>query len=409
MSLDGLGLPVDGPAEAAAGVSFYQVCVLAYRRFEDWGRIEKVAEDHPASAMALLLLADYKQQAAGGLGPAGNASVDAAAALKPARREELYITALRESAGGNPAKALEAWEAVVAEFPGDLFAAKRGQFMAYIAGNAEGLLRIVGAATPSPKWYHGMKAFALEQSGDMIGAEKCAREALAAQEAAGGDPDAWLEHSLAHALYFQSKGGDAVKFLRERSTAWKREELHPFLFTHNWWHLALVLLEGGDVDAAVRIFDEVLWKEDKSDPEVQINAIGLLLRLDVRQRSEIVTPRNADVAKAMSGSPYLHEYSLHNLLRLWSICRAGGDPSELLAGLKERATAAQESMPQLQATIVPLAAALRDLQAGDGTDAKQRIAELRGGENWSAVSGSVEQRSFLLELIEGPLVGGKSA
>lgn len=52
--------------------------------------------------------------------------------------------------------------------------------------------------------------------------------------------DAWLQHALAHALYFQGRHDEALVFLTERSREWERDKLHPFLFTHLWWHLALL-------------------------------------------------------------------------------------------------------------------------------------------------------------------------
>jgi hypothetical protein len=51
----------------------------------------------------------------------------------------------------------------------------------------------------------------------------------------------------------------------------------PFLFTHLWWHLALLYANAGHYSKALHLFDTVLWERDhpelKDDTQVQINAL----------------------------------------------------------------------------------------------------------------------------------------
>ena len=90
---------------------------------------------------------------------------------------------------------------VVKEHPSDLFAVKRGHIMGLIVGSGEHMLEILqpvlSGAERAP-FLHGMWAFALEQQGSYKEAERVAREGLERTEG-----DAWLDHALAHALYFQ--------------------------------------------------------------------------------------------------------------------------------------------------------------------------------------------------------------
>ena len=240
-TLDGFGCPVlASDAACLAGIVRYHECVLGYARFEDWAKILEVA---PQSAMATLLAADYLQQAAGGMGPAGNAELDAVATLPLLReREKGYLRALRRMAVSDLKGAYEHWLAVVAEFPSDLFAVKRGQFCCIVTGDSGGLLSIAALAKPAGqlgRYCAGLLAFGLEQTGDWAGAESVARRALAADaEAAAPDAsdDGWLLHALVHSLYFQGHSSECIGLLTVQSKTWRRERWHPFLFTHLWYH-----------------------------------------------------------------------------------------------------------------------------------------------------------------------------
>jgi len=496
-ALDSFLLPSSAPAAALSGLRLYHECVLGYARFERWGEVAACAAAQPSCAMAHLLHADFLQQSAGGVGPAGDAALAAAAALKLDTRERGYLAALRATAAADLAAAYAGWLAVVTASPTDLFAAKRGQFCCILRGASADLLEIARRAAPGEgplgRYHAGLLCFGLEQMGDFAGAEAVARAGLAAAEAAeaaeaaaepgGAAPpaataeDGWLVHGLAHALYFQARPVEATELLEARAPGWRRARWHPFLFTHLWWHLALLHAEAGEARRALVIFDEVLWgrcaaeagpgqpgeqeeeqeeEHDQTDLEVQINALGLLARLQVRgepclahrylnynhralnynqvRGEPCLAHRWRAVVSAMEGAPYVHAYPLHNLLRLYALCTVRADPAPLLAGLDAAAAAAAETNPALRETIVPLAAALANLllaRAGPGGDgaaaagaagaaaaarglcldggaaARARIAALRGEQCWSEVGGSEEQRGFLLELVVGPVSGGK--
>ena len=426
---DDFGLAISGPADAAGGVVAYHECVLGYARFERWGEIDAVCDVHPTSPMALLLAADFAQAAAGGMGPAGDEKLAAAAALPLAERERGYLEALQAMARSELGGAYELWRGVVASFPADLFAVKRGQFCCILTGNSAGLLEIAKMARPTGRlgrFHAGLLSFGLEQTGDLHGAEAAARSGLAAEAEASAEgeardagagiatrEDGWLVHGLAHALYFQGRSSEAIRMMRERCDGWRREAWHPFLFTHLWWHLALLHAEEGEAEAALDIFDRVLWTgADASDLEVQINALGLLARLHVRGVGEL-RPRWDSVCDAMQGSPFIHAYPLHNLLRLYALCVTGRPTEPLIDGLAAVAKDASASgaNPALLAKVVPLAAALVRLLKPDGDGAadaaREAVWSLRGERLWAEVAGSEEQRGWLLELVSGPVRAGK--
>ncbi|KAL0795420.1 hypothetical protein Bca101_066797 [Brassica carinata] len=122
----------------------------------------------------------------------------------------------------------------------------------------------------------------------------------------------------------------------------KKTPGHITVYTHNWWHVALCYLEGGSPMSKVEeIYDNHIWKElEKEDavpPEVYLNAIGLLLRLDVR---DALTGSSEDRLKRLAARLIDQEIwymSWHlDILIVWALAKVGetSRAHELLEGLK---------------------------------------------------------------------------
>ncbi len=420
--LDAFSCPLAPPlGDAVAPINFYFRCVLAYRPFEHWSRVIDTA-DACESPMLKLLAADYLQQsAAGDDGPLSRADalVDAVSSLSAhgrlPPREAGYLVALRATRHAKWSEAYDAWLGVVRLYPSDLFAVKRAQFACLMNGNAEGMLDAASAATAAGgelgRYYFGLLSFGLEQCRRFEEAEKVAREGLKAEAGTASDDDLdredkWLQHGLAHALYFQGRHPEAADFLRGRAPGWRRSHMHPFLFTHLWWHLALLETEEGRSAAALDVFDTQLWADETHDLEVQVNALGLLVRLHVRKVD--VGDRWDKVVAACAGAPYIHAYPLHNLLRLCALCAVGRDAcrDSLIAGTAKLAS--EDPAGAFARVVLPLAQSIPALFGPMEVRARAqaKISSLRGIQTWAEVGGSEEQRGFLLELVEGPVRAG---
>ena len=148
------------------------------------------------------------------------------------------------------------------------------------------------------------------------------------------------------------------------------------------------------------MLEREIWKDDRADIEVQINALGMLVRMHVRGVDGL-QDKWEEVLDAIGDSPYIHAYPLHNLLRLCALCAAGRESEPLLGGLAQ--AAAEDA--NLRDKVLPLALALRDLFAGD-EEKREVIEALRGDACWSQAAGSEEQRGFILELVHGPVRAG---
>lgn len=157
-------------------------------------------------------------------------------------REKLYARAMSHWLQGELPEAVKCFEDVVAKWPTDLMAVKRGQLLAFFQGKSEQMLSIARAAEEAcakRPYFQGMLAFALEQCCQLDEAEQAGL--------AGSDcqpDDAWAHHAVAHALFFQGRGKEGIKWMQERKQHWA--DLMPFMRCHNWWHLCLFHLDEGD-------------------------------------------------------------------------------------------------------------------------------------------------------------------
>jgi len=444
-SVDSFGLEVT-TAEGAccSAVGEYYLAVLAYRPFSAWAVADDAVAHDSFCPMARVLAADYAFCRGDAMVAKAHLAELTATKRSAAEawtwRERQYVEAWKQWVeGGDPAGCYAVLLGVVRRHPSDLFAVKRGQIMGLILGEGAKILEIVQAAAAGsdvaapPRFLHGMWAFGLEQQGLYEEAEEKAREGLALPGQLADD--AWLDHGLAHALYFQGDDrlDEALEFLQERSVRWGAADLHPFLYTHNWWHMSLLHCERRDAKAALEIFDTRLWAdanmEMRSDPQVQLNALNLLWRLATRGESQAVGGRWTAVLSACEGTTLpradgsaaasQHCDLLLDVLLVRALCARGAAEVKRLdafvasaeahaAGLQGSAGGRARGSTYL--TIVKaVASKFRTDLPEAGALAREAAArqEIRALRPWEAIGGSEEQRGVLLEAVEGPVVCGE--
>lgn len=167
-------------------------------------------------------------------------------------------------------------EQVLKAYPQDLSTLKLVQYHAFNDGDAATMLRLAKScesANADRAPVHSMIAFGHEQLHDLDAAEAAAQRALVLDEA-----EPWAHHALAHIHLGRSTTRDGLAFLLDRAPHWKG--LNSFMFTHNWWHVALFEIAEGDVDQALKLYDERCWGVQPDYSQDQINAISLLARLE---------------------------------------------------------------------------------------------------------------------------------
>lgn len=434
-------------SECVDAVNAYYEAVLGHKPFTAWAVVDTAVQCDPRSPLPRVLAADC----AFCCGNASRAKAlleelahDAASAEVAAWewREQKYVEAwTRWVVAGDPSGCYAALLEAVDRNPSDLFAVKRGQMIGLILGDGAKIFEIVQRASvaaptsPPPKFLYGMWSFGFVEVDRFEEAEAKALEGLALEGVLG--IDAWLDPGLARALYFQGEErlDDAIEFLESRRSMWSATELHPFLYTHNWWHLALFYCEQRNFGEAVRIFDQRLWADEdaamRTDPAVQLNALGLLWRLETRGEAALARPRCLKVLQACKGvtlpssadgvvGSMQHCDLLLDVFLVRGLCygvaSAAHDLDFFLASVESHADdlargaggagGRAEAYKEIAAYIAEL---FREDRPEAGTPARHAVARkgLRGlKEKWPCLGGSSEQRGAILEAVEGPVVCG---
>jgi tetratricopeptide (TPR) repeat protein len=206
----------------------------------------------------------------------------------PGAREADHLAAARAWAAGDWQAAARALERALTANPRDLLALKVAQDLHFFLGNRQGLRDVVARVLPAwpdndPAWgfVQGMYAFGLEENADYRGAQDAARRALARNPA-----DVWAVHALAHVFEMAGSHAAGVSFLTSSAPDWQ----DSYFAVHNWWHLGLYLLELGQADDALRLYDERVRSTRSTQWLDVVDAAALLWRLalfgaDVRARA----------------------------------------------------------------------------------------------------------------------------
>jgi tetratricopeptide (TPR) repeat protein len=331
MLTDAQGLPLttDRP-ETVEAVDRFTAAFLGYGT--DFQPVLDAAEADPdcvvaqAHAAALMLFAETGEAAATAK-PYLRRGIEAAA--RATERERLYLWTISTWAAGDYGMAMMAHKALAQKYPRDLAAAKIGQVRAFALGDSAGILAIGEAVLPANAenhYVHGMVAFGYEQCHRLEEAEAAGRRAT---EMDRRDP--WAHHAVAHVMETQGRVAEGIAWMDGLSDTW--EACNSFMYTHNWWHVALFHLDRDDAARALEIYDTRVWAKLKTYSQDQVNAVSLLARLELRGID--VGDRWADVASYLAPRTDEHVDPFLDLHYLYGLARAGRDQeaARLLTGL----------------------------------------------------------------------------
>ncbi|XP_078435777.1 uncharacterized protein LOC144706648 [Wolffia australiana] len=239
---------------------------------------------------------------------------------------------------------------VLKEFPRDLISLKRAQVFCFYIGRPDLSLNLVDQVLGQNEkvgYIHGMRAFALLELGRMSDAEKSARKGL---ELNKNDP--WSQHNLCHVLQNDCRFTEAVNFMKDCSSSWI--DCSSFMYTHNWWHVAVCYLEGNSpLEKVLEIYDSYIWKElernDADHEEVYVNALGLLLRITTRGLMEQINDRLKRLASKFTTKAHWHVEWLFDILALWALTATEhiNKAEELLNSMKFKVSLLSEKKQNL--------------------------------------------------------------
>lgn len=314
-------------------------------------------------------------------------------------REKLWLAALEAEAADDMARVVKAFDALAEQFPRDIFAAKMGQKHYFYVGDMEAMLRLSDLtieANRDVSYALGMRAFALEQCRRLDEAEAAGRQAVALNR-----DDPWAHHAVAHVLETQGRLDDGVTWMSDLTDSWER--CNSFMYTHNWWHLALFHIDRDETALALDLLDRRVWGVWKEFSQDQVNAVSLLARLELRGID--VGARWQDVASYLKPRIEEHVSPFLDLHYLYGLARAGerSAVTEMLASLEAHAEQADAFTRRIWVkAAVPAAHGLAAHARGDWSGAVAGLAEALP--HLQGIGGSHAQRDLFEQIYLDALI-----
>ncbi|XP_048742799.1 tetratricopeptide repeat protein 38-like isoform X2 [Ostrea edulis] len=169
-------------------------------------------------------------------------------------RERKHVTALKLVTEGKTLQAVETYREILTDSPTDLMACLFAYFKYYELGMSKEMLDIMkfvveaySSETPGYSTILAWKAFAHEENSQLVEAEQESYKSLAVSSG-----EAFAIHTMAHIHLERGMLDVGLAFLQSKAKYWESSNLA----CHIAWHEALFLLEKGQFDDAVKIFDE---------------------------------------------------------------------------------------------------------------------------------------------------------
>jgi tetratricopeptide (TPR) repeat protein len=319
-------------------------------------------------------------------------------------RAQFYAAGLQAWLEGNPRGAVSAMERVLDDNPLDAMAVKLSHSIRFMLGDADGmrrsLARIVSIYTdsvPNAGFIRGCYAFALEETGDYIEAEKVGRRAVALEP-----QDAWGRHAVAHVYEMTGRAKAGLNWLSDQKT-WSH--CNNFSF-HMAWHIALFQLELGRNHEALALYDTAIRSEKTDDFRDIANAASLLKRLEIAglqvgNRWEEL----ADIAERRVNDRQLAFADLHYMLALLGAGRFG-TAETMVKGMIDAHVSTHNDL-LLADVAAPVAAGLVAFAAGKMAEAVAFLEPMQG--RLQAVGGSHAQRDVFQQIYLEALVRSGAA
>ncbi|XP_037369277.1 tetratricopeptide repeat protein 38 [Talpa occidentalis] len=315
-------------------------------------------------------------------------------------REQLHVAAVETFAKGNFPKACELWEQILRDHPTDMLALKFSHdayfYLGYQQQMRDSVARIYPfwtADMPLSSYVKGIYSFGLMETNLYDQAHKLAKEALSI------DPtDAWSVHTVAHIHEMRAEVQDGLAFMQCSEAHWKDSDM---LACHNYWHWALYLIEKGEYEAALTIYDtHILPSLQTSGAMLDVvDSCSMLYRLQmegvsVGERWQEVLP----VTQKHSRDHVLLFNDAHFLMASLG-AGASGTTRELLTTLQEASESPEENCQLLLARDVglPLCQALVAAQEGHPDRVLELLLPIRY--RLVQIGGSNAQRDVFNQLL----------
>lgn len=296
-------------------------------------------------------------------------------------REAGHCAAIEALTQGRWQVGIAALDRVLADQPLDLLALQVEHIFNFLVGDArnlrDGVARVKAAWSREIPGYHavlGMHAFGLEECGDYPRAEREGRNAIELNPL-----DAWAHHAVTHVLEMQGRVDEGIAWMTSRASDWSTDN---FFAIHNWWHLALFLLDRGEQAPVLALYDRRIRGTQSRVVLDLVDASALLWRLFLRGVE--VGPRSAELAEAWAPMTRDGLYAFNDVHAAMAVILAGQEDrvADLLATMERQAARneAEENLTNITMTRdigLPVVRALRSFARGDHRRAIELLGRVR--------------------------------
>ncbi|PJZ68866.1 hypothetical protein CH373_15760 [Leptospira perolatii] len=276
------GAPLTGANSKSIDHYETAICQLNCYIGDPVGTTNQALVESPEFAMgyvlkAYLLLSGMERSAI----PAATECASALGNLHLNEREQMHSAVVTSLLGGAFRHATELLEDILIRDPHDILALQISHLLDFYRGDSRSLRDRI--ARVLPEWradmpgYHallGMYAFGLEENGDYGRAEAVGREAVGLEAR-----DGWAHHAVAHVMEMQGRYEDGAIWLTSGQSKWAPES---FFAVHNWWHLALFLLESEKTESVLELYDGPIRGGQSNMVLDMVDASAMLWRLHCR-------------------------------------------------------------------------------------------------------------------------------
>lgn len=332
-------------------------------------------------------------------------SLRAGAAANLNDRERQHLQAATDWAEGRYQEGTMRLARIAQDNPRDLLALQYAHVGCFFLGLQSELrdwplqaLRAFRSGEDGFSTIQGMAAFGLEECGDYARADIYGRQAVEA------DPrDGWAVHAVAHVNEMRGDLEAGIPWLADNAEHWAPESGFAY---HNWWHLALLYLDRGDIAQVLDLYDQKVRPNPDSSVLLEgIDASALLWRLKLEGAD--VGGRFENVAEAWSRASEDAIYAFNDLHAIMAFLGAGrtADVERTLKAMRNAAADSGDNAYMTRKVGLPLAEAFVAFEAGRFGECVEKIAATRGIAQ--RFGGSHAQRDILsLTALHAAIRGG---
>lgn len=179
-------------------------------------------------------------------------------------REQCYMDAYSLMMQNKLKLARDVLNELLDHYPTDLFAIKKVQLLSFVLGGRSEMLDVVSRldvldACDGLPYFHGMRAFALQENEEWEEAERCARRSLEIER-----HDPWTYHCMAHIFFGRGQIKGGLEWFERHSDEWS--ECMSFMYGHSWFHAALLALDLDEYERTSNIYDRYVWPYHDEGP-----------------------------------------------------------------------------------------------------------------------------------------------